>query len=231
MVPFFDGTKEQLTPHIRMLNQLGFKKIESLDLKLESWADLPIKKNPYTGKTVLGIKHVWAIRIAELLDQVEGPKILYTFSNPSSCALEALEMRGKNDVIAMICDGGPFDLMWECGENLLKHYYGWKNTVVRKSLNFNLYWMWAADHHESLKRSLAALPPGFPILSIRAEKDELVPPRAIDAAFGGHNQIGLEVLNIPEAKHLKGLKEEPTLYKSAILEFLKPYVEQFPPSS
>ncbi|MGE3973300.1 MAG: alpha/beta hydrolase family protein [Bdellovibrionales bacterium] len=222
LVPFFDGTVQQLLPHIRMLNQLGFR-VASFDLKMKSWLQLPLVKE--NGKVLFGIKHLWAKKIAEVLDQVEGKKVLFTLSNPSSCALEAMALRPIQDVELIICDGGPFDLMVECGENLLEHYYKWKNPLIRKTLNIGLYALWSPIHHKTLHKSLAQLPHGFPILSIRAEEDELVPPRAIEAAFAGHSQLKLEILNLSGVKHLKGLKDQPAVYRSKVSDFLQQYLK------
>jgi hypothetical protein len=220
LVPFYDGTKEQLLPHIRMLNQLGFR-VLSFDLSMKGWGQFPISQDPRTKKAYIGIKHLWAQRIADVLDEVPGQKILFTLSNPSSCAIEAMSLRKKNDVELMICDGGPFDMMWECGENLLEHYYEVKNFLFRKFLNVSLYWLWSPEHHKSLHETLSKLPNGFPVLSIRAGLDELVPPKAIEAAFAGHSQIQLEVFDLPDCKHLKGLKDHPAEYKKRVEDFLK----------
>jgi hypothetical protein len=227
LVPFFDSRIEQLTPHVRLLNQLGFT-VVTFELKIGKWPWAALKAHPQSDGQV-GLKHLWAKQIAEILDQVSDQKILFTLSNPTSSTLEAMTYRKTkspyDDIQLMICDGGPFDLMWTCTENLLEHYYRWKNPLLRKILNIGMFTLWSPNHHKSLHQSMRQIPKGFPILSIRAGQDELVPPKAIQEAFRGHDQIHLEVLDLPEAKHLKGLRDYSEIYRAKVAEFTLKYAE------
>src|SRR4051812_24139267 len=78
----------------------------------------------------------------------------------------------------------------------------------------------AFSYESGVKKWLSELPLDFPILSIRAGRDKLVPPRAIEAFFATIQSNKYETFEIPEATHLEGLKNFPHLYKSRVKEFL-----------
>jgi hypothetical protein len=81
--------------------------------------------------------------------------------------------------------------------------------------------IWSIQHEKEITQHLKALPKHFPILSIRGWQDQLVPPSAIEKAFAGHDQIDLEILNLPQGDHMDGLKNFPEAYKPRVEEFLK----------
>ena len=80
--------------------------------------------------------------------------------------------------------------------------------------------VWSTGHESSLHHDLNLLPENFPILSIRGWKDRMVPLKAIEGAFEGHDQLGLEILSLPGAGHLKGLKDFPGEYIPRVTKFL-----------
>jgi pimeloyl-ACP methyl ester carboxylesterase len=225
-VPFFGGTKLQLQRHIQFVNALGF---DAVAFEF-SYDDRFLFKRPplSTRAGKLGLKHQWADEVEDILNSVLGAKIIYAFSNPSSSAIEALVRRpqryGKTqncrDVRALICDSGPFVHLLSCSFRLMK-YDRHVLLPIRLPAAALSALLWAPDHEASLHRDLSELPPKFPILSIRGWKDKLVPIKAIEDAFVGHDQLQLEVLGLPEAGHLEGLKAFPEEYKPRVERFLE----------
>src|SRR5262249_27531667 len=116
---------------------------------------------------------------------------------------------------------GPFYDLIQCNWNYFTHEYPIKNIFVKLALNAFARGTWAIEHEKSLANDLSKLPKDFPILSIRGWQDPLVPVSAIEKAFRGHDQLDLEILNLPEGQHLDGLKNFPQLYKPRVEEFLK----------
>ena len=68
-----------------------------------------------------------------------------------------------------------------------------------------------------------SLPPYFRVLSLRGEKDPLIPPAFINDFFQKINPINLNVCRLPNSSHLEGLKEDRELYVKTVLNFLKKY--------
>ncbi len=217
-VPFFFGKKQNMKRHAEFLAEIGFDSvIFNLSYKLKKI----YKQLPEALPNGWGLKHIWSKEITDVLDAIPGNKILYGFSNPSSAALEAIRLRGTKDITGFICDGGPFFELLRCNWNFYTHYYPLKNPIKKIGFNAFARGIWTISHEKQIKRDLASLPKGFPILSIRGWQDPLVPASCIEKAFHGHSHIDLEVLNLPEGKHLDGLKSFPETYKARVTEFLK----------
>lgn len=221
-VPFFNGKKEQLKRHVEFVSNLGFD---------SAILENSIPKGPVSLKKLFakngkwGVKHVWADEIENFLNLIEGPKIIFAFSGPSSCAIEAVARRpkanGNLDVIALICDSGPFFYDRYCNRNRLFLEQGITNPL-KLAFTATLHEkIWSRNHEKSLSEDLASLPQSFPILSIRALEDKLVPPWAIDAAFRDQRHLDLEVFDVPGAEHLKGLRDFPEVYKPIASRFLE----------
>jgi len=215
-VPFFFGKKQQMRRHAEFMAEIGYDAvIFNLSYK---WYNV-VPKLKESLKLGWGIKHVWTKEITKILDTIPGEKILFAFSNPSTAALEAAVAREVKDVKAIIFDGGPFYDLLKCNWNFFTHAKPQKGL---KKLGWNAYarGIWTIDHEKEIKRDLGKLPKDFPVLSIRGWLDPLVPTSAIEKAFANHDQIDLEILNLPEGGHLDGLKKFPEIYKPRVADFL-----------
>jgi hypothetical protein len=217
-VPFFAGRREHLKRHAEFMKQLGHNSILFENSSHPKWG---VKSVPLSKRGYWGIKHVWSDEFESLLNLVIGPKIVFGFSGPAACAIEAVSKRGIADVRAVICDSGPFFYSRHCNSNRLYFDEGMTNVFKRLFFTSIHQALWSYNHEKSLKESLELLPSDFPVLSIRPVNDQLVPPWAIDAAFREHKHLDLEVLSIEGAEHLKGLKNHPEIYKPAVAEFLR----------
>jgi hypothetical protein len=78
-----------------------------------------------------------------------------------------------------------------------------------------------ANYDHDTDRALKSLPKGFPVLSIRYAKDELVTPDMIDDFFtAGFGHIDLQRFTLNFAGHLLGLRDEGDLYRQTVATFL-----------
>ncbi len=215
-VPFFFGKKQQMKRHADFMAELGYDSV-IFNLTYKWYNAIPKLKDSI--KLGWGIKHIWAQEITKILDSIPGDKILFTFSNPTTAALEAIHLRNAKDIKALICDGGPFYDLLKCNWNFFTHE---KQVKGLKKLGWNAYarGIWTIDHEKEIARDLSALPKNFPVLSIRGWLDPLVPASSIEKAFQGHDHLDLEILNLPEGGHLDGLKNFPEVYKPRVSDFL-----------
>lgn len=217
-VPFFFGKKEQMKRHIEFANNLGYD-VASFTLSVHK--NFIFNKIPYDINLGWGLKHIWSQEITEVLNKIPGSKIIYSFSNPTSSALEAMALRQVRDVRALVCDGGPFYDLLKCNWNYFTHERPVQGIFKKVAVNSIARIIWTRRHEYELYRDLKKLPDQFPVLSVRGWKDPLVPPSAIEKAFAPHKHLDLEVLNIPEGQHLDGLKNFPDIYQSKVSEFLE----------
>lgn len=219
-VHHFGGSHRSTLRHIRLCNQLGYR---AVSFDLEPGTEDRISLWPVIGGDLrLGLRHLWTAQIANVLNRVDGPKILYTFSSPSMSAFEAAAERRAFDIKGIICEGGPFFQVGLCTWNLLSHHYQMSSTLRKLALIPPTVVYLAGLHYETqLKQALRKLPARFPILSIRGWQDELVPPSAIEAVFKDQDHLDLEVLSLPEVKHLDGLLKASRVYRERVKAFLK----------
>ncbi|MES3036926.1 MAG: alpha/beta hydrolase [Bdellovibrionota bacterium] len=213
-VHFFEGNKRLIKRHVKTVNLLGFDAfIFTLPL---TWNPVrpPIAKN-----FRFGWKHVYADVISELLDLVPGKKIIFSFSNPSASAIEAMAARKCKDVAALICDSGPSARFLYSAFSLSKQYLKEGEYFKAGTMQFGPLF-WTPFFHRDIKKHLNVLPDGFPILSIRGWKDPLIPPSHIDAVFEGHSQIHWRKLSLPLAGHLNGLRDFRKEYMAGLTPFL-----------
>jgi hypothetical protein len=217
-VPFYFGKKENMKRHAQFANELGF---DCVIFNLTSNLVFAISKFLPNILNGWGIKHLWTQEILKILDAVDGEKILFAFSNPSSSALEAAEIRKAKDIKAIICDGGPFYDLLMCNWNFFAKEFKIPTLPGKIAANAFARSIWSIEHEKELEKSLNSLPKKFPVMSIRGWQDHLVPPTAIEKAFHGHDQIDLEILNLPQGGHMDGLKKFPEVYKPRVEAFLK----------
>src|SRR3989338_5268027 len=89
-IPFYFGKKQHMRRHAEFMAELGYDSvIFNLSYK---WLKV-IPKLKSSLKLGWGIKHVWTKEITKVLDSIPGDKIIFAFSNPSTAALEAIQMR------------------------------------------------------------------------------------------------------------------------------------------
>ena len=209
-VHFFGGHQRILKRHIQLVNDLGhdafaFNMPARLDL---SWKLLISSK--------FGLKHLYSRMLDFYLDQIEGQKIIFSFSNPSASAIESIANRlEKNDITALICDSGPSGKFMRSAWNLAIQQE--KNPYLMIFFSF----FWSLKFHSDIKSQLSLMPAGFPILSIQPMKDPVIPPDHIQSVFNSQDLAGLKVFQPLEAGHLNALKINPEEYRNQLQDFLK----------
>lgn len=218
-VHFYHGNKKQLLRHIKFVNELGFDAfafhLQGTHKDLISWRPL------ISTKGVVGTKHVYADQVETLLNLIPGKKIIFSFSNPTASAIEAMARRHCSDTPALICDSGPSARFFESAYNLATYEYKIKPLPLKVALLPILSLGWSPYFHKDLQKDLNTFPEGFKILSIRGWKDKLIPPRHIDEVFEPHPQLEWTKLSLPEAEHLTGLRDFKEEYKTAVSKFLQ----------
>ncbi len=210
-VHFYGGHQKALKRHIHLVNELGY----------DAFAfNMPVKV-PFTvlpqKNFRFGLKHVYTDMIFYFLNQIERDKIVFSFSNPSAAAIEALSDRWprQQDVKALICDSGPSLAFIRSAWNLAIQ-------VQKKPLLFLTFAaLWSNRLHRDLTPQLQSFPKGFPILSIRGEKDTIIPPWHIEKVFSPHKHLQVQVASISEAGHLDALKHFREVYKLHLSSFLE----------
>lgn len=218
-VHFFEGSKKQLLRHIKLVNSWGF---DAFAFQLQGdHKNLHSLKLPISAKGGFGLKHVYADQIESLLNLIPGKKIIFSFSNPSASAIEAMARRNCSDTVALVCDSGPSGRFLPSAYNLYTHEYKIRPLPLRLALTPVLSLSWSPFLHKDLHKDLATFPAGFRILSIRGWKDLLIPPEHIDDVFEPHTQLDWSKLSLPEAGHLTGLRDFKAEYAPTLEKFLK----------
>lgn len=163
----------------------------------------------------------WARDLKRVLDSLQGDKILYTFSFPSVAVPALLGRRQRADVRGWISDGGPFCDVWHCVRRLLaKRKRG--NPIARLIRTWQAWRNFGGfDYDVNVRRWLESLDPEFPILSIRATADQLVPVHSIDRFFDLNQRLNLTKFTLEGVGHLEGLRRAPENYRRAVENFLK----------
>lgn len=209
-VHFFGGHQRILKRHIQLVNDLGYDAFAfNMPARLDlSWRLL------FSSK--FGLKHLYSWMLDFYLDQIEGKKIIYSFSNPSASAIESIANRlEKNDITALICDSGPSGKFMRSAWNLAIQQQ--KNPYLMIFFSF----FWSLKFHLDISRQLKKLPTGFSILSIQPMRDPVIPPDHIQSVFKLNDLSGLKVYQPQEAGHLNALKINPEEYRNQLQDFLK----------
>lgn len=217
-VHHFGGSKRTVLRHVKMANDLGF---DTVRFPLVFNKMVPAQQLPITADLKFGARHVWAGQIESVLNSIPGRKIVYSFSMPSNGALEAIAKRRAKDVVAWVCDGGPFLQILKCSWNLFEHQFRVESKILRGVYTGFSYFIFGHGIVEETPKLLAMFPDGFPVLSIRGAKDPLVPQDAIDDVFKNTSKITVEKLVIPDGGHLDGLKNHEDDYRPTVAKFLK----------
>ncbi|MFV3407393.1 hypothetical protein ACNH6C_02220 [Bdellovibrio bacteriovorus] len=217
-VHFFEGSKKQLLRHIKLVNEMGF---DAFAFNLTgTHKDLTSLKLPISSKGGFGLKHIYADQIETLLNSVPGKKIVFSFSNPTASAIEAMARRNCSDTVALVCDSGPSGKFIPSAYNLYTHEYKIRPLPLRLALTPVLSLAWSPFLHKDLDKDLKTFPQGFKILSIRGWKDLLIPPDHIDQVFEPHTHLDWTKLSLPEAGHLTGLRDFKSEYAPTLEKFL-----------
>ena len=212
-VHFYGGHQRILRRHISIVNELGY---DAFAYNMPDFAGLRLSLF-YRGR--FGLKHLFTHMLSFFLDQIEGKKIIFAFSNPCAAAIESIYDRTKekrNDVVALICDSGPSQAFlrsaWNLAIKLQGQYY----------LMALFAFFWSFRLHRELRYQLRRFPANFPILSIRGGSDVVIPPWHIDKAFRKlDTYVKVTPVTIPEASHLDACKKFPELNKNTLENWLK----------
>ncbi len=217
-VHHFGGSKRTLLRHARLLNELGYDCVR-FNLKY-NMTETP-QKISLSGDFKLGLRRIWADQTQDILNLVPGAKIVFSFSMPGAAAIEAISRRGAHEIKGLICDSGPFLQIVEATWRLYKIAYRIENRLLRGVYTAFSFSMWGFGFKSEMKSYFANFPQGFRILSIRGGKDKLVPSPAINDFFTLARACDVEVLKIPEADHLEGLKKFSKIYIASVKMFLE----------
>lgn len=217
LVPFFGADKKNLQRHTEFLNEIGFDCV-IFDLQ-DSWTDVATQF--VSSRSVFGLKHVWADQVEGLLNEIPGKKIVFSFSNPSASAMEALARRRCQDISGLICDCGPSGQLWHSMMSFFTNEAPVPTYPLKAALAATTAVLWHPRFLEAVHQDLNQFPENFRVLSIRGWKDQLITPKMIDMAFEPHKQLDWQKLSLPEGEHLNGLKDFPHEYKPPVTQFLQ----------
>ncbi len=210
------GVPGQLTHHVEFLNQNGFDAYTypAFLHGKNHWKDfLPALKERKEG-----ILEIWAKELEAHLNQLPaGPKALFSFSFSCVSALSVISKR--NDIKALICDGGPFLDFPQAGLRLLTHYHRVSGFFLKIYLTGKIHRAFKI-RPKTINKNLSLIPKNFPVLSLRGEKDRQVPPAVIDRFFRKAGKGNITVCRLKHSSHLKGLKTEREFYIKNVLDFL-----------
>lgn len=211
----FGGNWESTRRHQHFVGDLGFDCV-SLTLSRNR---VPQPKDfiDFPSRTWMS---VWIQELKEILDLIPGRKILFSFSTPSVAALGTIVTENRSDIAAWICDGGPFLHSLHCLGNYLRY-----QTKTPAALILPIAWlsrtlMGGVNFETTISNWIRHYPAETPVLSVRCGEDRLVPLEAAAQLFDVNPNVPLQVLQIPEADHLEGLRLFPKIYEPAVSQFL-----------
>ncbi len=211
------GSHKTTWRHYRYLNEKGFDCV-SFDLLLGS--DLKkLEWHPDLKFFYKGVFYVWTRQIRSVLDHIEGDKIVYGFSGPSLSAIWACH--GRNDILKVVCDGGPFHQIYENTRNFFAKEVGIEQPLLNKLTAYFGSLIWGRRPLEKLHKVLRVWPKSIPILSIRGVEDDIVAIDSIREVFAGHPDLQISELELRYGRHLDGMRDYPDQYTKALLPFLK----------
>lgn len=209
-----------LLRHVRVLNDMGYSVVTF------NYSHHP-QKMKFDSSFLQALRPrvpvVWQSELTQILDLVEGPKVIFSFSFPSLVVPMALCVRKKNDVKGWICDGGPFLWVTRCTWNFYRWAVPIPNILLRVILTALSVCLWGGVFYKTrLRRTIAQLPEHYPILAFLAEKDLLVPPKAITDVFSRQqSRLNLTFCSLEGVGHLMGLRDANKLYTQSLRDFLQ----------
>jgi pimeloyl-ACP methyl ester carboxylesterase len=209
------GNHRTTARHFRFLTEQGYDCV-SFDLLFGSKP--AASYHPEMRFFYRGVFYIWTRQIRSILNAIEGDKIVFAFSGPSLSAFWACDQR--TDIKKFICDGGPFHDIYENTRNFFREELGIRQKHLNAMATFFGASIWGYQPLVKLHKVLNQWPKTTPILSIRGVKDNIVALKSIRAVFEPHPDLDVSSLELPEAKHLNGMRDFPEEYKSSLLEFL-----------
>lgn len=229
-VHHYGGNMHTTKRHSRLVNKLGY---DSFRFNLP-YNPLLTKTPAYkvalflTMQLSFGLEKLWGQAILKVIQHFKHRKIVvYSLSSPSFGVIHALyKLNTEPRILAWICDGGPFFNLWKSFDNYFSVIDRVPNKVLRAAISTSSYWLWRGPFLKPIvKNKLKQFRQNFPILSIRAHQDLLVPPESIAAVFEGHKNLNLQVLDLNESGHLDGIKLQSKLYRESVEIFLNSYAD------
>lgn len=219
----FGGTHATTRRYQEMVGKMGFDSF-SFTLGLCS---IPLSLEQKREALRVGMIEEWTKELEIVLEALEGPKIVYTFSFPSVTVPALLYRSKRRDVLGWVCDGGPFLNLWQNLWNFYSFQMPIKSRVRRAVKTETAFFVFGGHtYKQRLKKWVPALDPQFPILSVREGADQLVSQETIDAFFAFNPGLNLRRLVVPQAGHLDGHKKNPEFYADNVGEFLKSLAEK-----
>jgi hypothetical protein len=211
----FGGNALTTRRHQELVNELGFDAV-SMSLSHNQVPRIrDLAKPPY--KTWI---EIWTDELGEILDAIPGQKIIFSLSSPSFAALKTLGELGRTDIPAWICDGGPFLNAMTCLRNFYRVETEVPRPVIPALAAAATVILGGIDFDRRAHAWVRKLPLTLPVLSIRGEKDEIVPARCTEKLFASNRSLALTKVTIPECGHLEGLKTHAAIYMAAVKQFL-----------
>lgn len=216
----YGGSEKTVRRHVALVNELGF---DAVTFNFSWHGDHPRPIFPFY------LRNRWAREFGRVIDQIDGEKIIYSFSAVAASPVKWLAGRykkGNFDVVGYIFDSGPFRNGWRCWNNYVREIDHIGFAPLRKLWVWAKMAFWGFGHTKSITADLQTVfsqKPDLPVLSIRSEKDLLVPLDEIEALFDGRNLKNLSVYVVKGCPHLAGLKNHPEEYEKKVKDFLSTY--------
>ena len=216
----FGGVPEQLKYHIDFLNEAGFDAYTypAFLNGQNHWRDFVKQTNELKNNVI----EIWTQELEHHLNQLgtRRSKVIFSFSLPSAAAFMVSVQR--KDIVAIICDGGPFVQILPISWRYLTYYQKIKNPLLKVYLTAIMALVFQASSiKKHLTKALKQLPKDYPVLNFQALKDQQVPSQFIEDTLKPAGHINLQICGLKGADHLEGLKKNPELYTKTTLQFLK----------
>lgn len=218
----FGGNYQTSRRHQILVNELGFDAV-AFDLSQGSTDSWPLIRTIFQDIARRDFElwsTTWKRKLKDILAEIAGPKILFSFSSPSVAVLRFLAEDQPDDVSAWVADCGPFLDATEC----ISAYYRYQTHIppllIPLVAPLGIAMIAGPNYENRVRAWIRDFPATVPILSIRCGDDRLVPPTAIDKLFHANAELNLKTLEIPACAHLEGLKSRPDVYAPVVQEFL-----------
>lgn len=234
-VHHFGGNKRTTKRHQNLVLELGFdcvtfnlfensqgKEIDGFERVKRLILHLFKGKKTYVAN--------WTKELNDILNSIEGSKIIFSLSSPSTSAVGVLGKLKRKDIKAWVCDGGPFVQIWSCFKNYAALETKTKNPIIsyiHTTLGFIFFG--GLGYNRRMTLWLKDLPKDLPILNFRAALDQLVPEKAIEGFFALNVELEPEVVRLEHSGHLEGIKTEKGLYHSKLSDFLSKHATPLDP--
>lgn len=223
---FFQGHKKALKRHVEFVKQIGYDAYAfNLNDSPKSHFYVPYSERSHK----FGMKHALADQIEDhleiLIDKFPKRKIvIFAFSNVAGCAIEAMARRFKDndwkDVVGLITDSGPGAQFFYSSFKLIEQQMKVTSLPLKILGTPFVAYGWSPSLNKDISQDLRSFPKGFPVLSIRGWKDQLISPKHIDQIFEAAPNIQWQKLSLTEAQHLTGLRDFPHEYQPPVESFL-----------